>query len=201
MTAPTHVLEMRLGQLQTRARQLLTERRVPAGSLPTVGRAWFDQPEVAGFMHTLDQLGTELRRALRGIDDLERQRFDMEAALAAAPQGQRWREQSRIASLDDGLTRVYRKAARLAATLIELRGVGGSVSSADLALVIQHIGTEAGKSLDQALVRHTVQQVSSRPACVPAVSPSTAAGGFVQNLFVVIAMVAALARQRAPAVP
>ena len=196
MTTLTNMLELRLGQLQSKAQQLLTSQIVPAGGLLDDGRVWFDKPEVVAFWRSLDALDAELRRALRQFDGLERQLAGMQTALAAAPHEQRWREQSRIASFENDLARVYRRAGLLASLLVALRRRGGDVAGVDLAQAICNIGTEMGKSLDQMMVRRTVQQVSTRPMIVPSGAARADFGGLVETLFVVIAMVSALARRR-----
>ena len=201
MTIQTNVLEMRLGQLQSKAQQLLANQLVPAGGLLDDGRVWFDKPEVITFWRSLDALDAELRRALRQFDGLERQRASMQTALAAAPHEQRWREQSRIASFENDLARVYRRAGRLALLLVELRRRGGDVAGVDLAQAICNIGTEMGKSLDQIMVRRTVQQVSTRPMYLPSGTTQPDIGGLVETLFVVIAMISALAQRRRPRGP
>ena len=196
MTIQTNVLEMRLGQLQSKAQQLLANQLVPAGGLLDDGRVWFDKPEVVAFWRALDALDAELRRALRQFDGLERQLAGMQTALAAAPHEQRWREQSRVASFRNDLARVYRRAGLLASLLVALRRRGGDVAGVDLAQAICNIGTEMGKSLDQMMVRRTVQQVSTRPMYVPSGTTQPDIGGLVETLFVVIAMVSALAQRR-----
>lgn len=201
MTIQTNVLEMRLGQLQSKAQQLLANQLVPAGGLLDDGRVWFDKPEVVAFWRLLDALDAELRRALRQFDGLERQLAGMQTALAAAPHEQRWREQSRIASFQNDLARVYRRAGLLASLLVELRRRGGDVAGVDLAQAICNIGTEMGKSLDQMMVRRTVQQVSTRPMYLPSGATQPDIGGLVETLFVVIAMVSALAQRRRPRGP
>ena len=201
MTIQTSVVEMRLGQLQSKAQQLLASQLVPAGGLLDDGRARLDKPEVVAFWHSLDGLGTELRHALRQFDSLERQRADLQASLSAAPHDQRWplsntREQSCIASFENDLARVLHRAALLASLLVELRRRGGGLSSIDLAQATCNIGMELGKSLDQMMVRRTVQQVSTRPMYLPSGAARPDVGGLVETLFVVIAMVSALARRR-----
>ena len=196
MTIQTNVLEMRLGQLQSKAQQLLANQLVPAGGLLDDGRVWFDKPEVVMFWRSLDALDAELRRALRQFDGLERQRASMQTALLAAPHDQRWREQSHIASFENDLARVYRRAGQLASLLVELHRRGGDVTGVDLAQAICNIGTEMGKSLDQLMVRRTVQQVSTRPMYLPSGTARPDVGGLVETVFVVIAMVSALARRR-----
>ena len=196
MTIQTNVLEMRLGQLQSKAQQLLAGQLVPASGLLDDGRVWFDKPEVVAFWRSLDALDAELRRALRQFDGLQRQRADMQTALLAAPHDQRWREQARIASFENDLARVHRRAGLLASLLVEVRRRGGDVASVDLAQAICNIGTEMGKSLDQMMVRRTLQQVSTRPMLVPSGAARLELGGLVETLFVVIAMVSALARRR-----
>lgn len=196
MTFQPHVLEMRLGQTHAQARRWLAARRVPAGAASDDTSTPPGSAGAPEFTQSLDTLGADLLRLLRGFDDVERQRFDTEARLAVAPHGQRWSEQSRMAAFDRDLSRIHRKAALLAAALIEVRGIGASVSGVDVALAVHRIGLEVGRSLDQALVRHTVQQVRTRPAFVPAMGQGTAAGRGVQSLFVVVAMVAGLARLR-----
>lgn len=196
MTIQTSVVEMRLGQLQSKAQQLLASQLVPAGGLLDDGRARLDKPEVVAFWHSLDGLGTELRHALRQFDGLERQRADLQASLSAAPHDQRWREQSCIASFENDLARVLHRAALLASLLVELRRRGGGLSSVDLAQATCNIGTELGKSLDQMRVRRTVQQVSTRPMYVPSGAARPDFGRLVETLFVVIAMVLALAQRR-----
>jgi hypothetical protein len=197
MTIQTNVLEMWLGRLYTRAQQLHVEKMAPSDSLFDDGRVWFDKPEVVAFWRAMDELDAELRRVLRRFGGLERELAQMRSQLAAAPQDQRWREQSRIDSFENDLSRVARKAALLASALIELRRRGGDISAVDLAQAIHHIGTEMGKSLDQMLVRRTVQQVSTRPAYQPAQGAGAELGGVVETVFVLIAMVSALARRRA----
>ena len=196
MTIQTNVLEMRLGQLQSKAQQLLASRLVPASGLLDDGRVWFDKPEVVAFWRSLDALDAELRRALRQFDGLARQLAGMQTALSAAPHEQRWREQSRIASFQNDLARVYRRAGLLASLLVALRRRGGDVAGVDLAQAICNIGTEMGKSLDQMMVRRTVQQVSTRPMYLPSGAAQPDIGGLVETLFVVIAMVSALAQRR-----
>lgn len=207
MTIQISVLEMRLGQMQSSAQRLRSRQLEPSGALPGNDSAWPDKPEVAAFRQSLDGLDAELRRALRQTDGLQRQLAGMEAALSAAPHDQRWREQTRIASFNDDLLRVLRRAARLASLLVELRRRDGGVSAADLARAIQHIGTQMGKSLDQTMLLRTVNQVITQPAQVPLHTASNTAantasntaspdalGGLVETLFVVMAMVSALAR-------
>ena len=203
MTIQLSVLEMRLGQMQSSAQRLRSRQLEPSGALPGNDSAWPDKPEVAAFRQSLDGLDAELRRALRQTDGLQRQLAGMEAALSAAPHDQRWREQTRIASFNDDLLRVLRRAARLASLLVELRRRDGGVSAADLARAIQHIGTQMGKSLDQTMLLRTVNQVITQPAQVPSHTASKTAsntaspdafGGLVATLFVVMAMVSALAR-------
>ena len=201
MTIQTNVIEMRLGQLQSKAQQLLANQLVPAGGLLDDGRVWFDKPEVVAFWRSLDLLDAELRRALRQFDGLERQLAGMQTALAAAPHEQRWREQSRVASFRNDLARVYRRAGLLASLLVALRRRGGDMAGVDLAQAICNIGTEMGKSLDQMMVRRTVQQVSTRPMYVPSGTTQPDIGGLVETLFVVIAMVSALAQRRRPRGP
>jgi hypothetical protein len=196
MTIQTNVLEFRLGQMVLKAQQLLAEQIVPAGGLLDDGRAWFDKPDVVAFWRSLEGLDAELRRVLRQFDGLRRQLADMEAKLSAAPHEQRWREQSRIASLEDDLSRVVRRAARLASLLLDLRARGGGISGAELAQAICNIGTEVGKSLDQMTVMRMVQQVSTQPSYGLPGGARPASGGLVESLFVVIAMVSALARRR-----
>lgn len=200
MTIQISVLEMRLGQMQSSAQRLLPRQLEPSGAMPGNDSAWPDKPEVAAFWQALEGLDAELRRALRQSDGLQRQLAGMETALSAAPHDQRWREQARIASFNDDLSRVLRKAARLASLLVELRRRGGGVSGADLARAIQHIGTQMGKSLDQTMLLRTVNQVVTRPAQVPSHTASSTAspdalGGLVETLFVVMAMLSALARR------
>lgn len=192
----TNVLEMRLGQLLGKAQRLRTEQLMPAGGLLGDGRTWSDKSEVIAFWQSLESLDAELRRVLRQFDGLERDLWRMEAQLAAVPVGERWREQSRIASLENDLSRVARLAARLAALLLELRQRGGGISGADLAQAIQQIGTEMGKALDSINVLRTVQQVTTQPAIVPAGAARPGWGGVVETAFIVIAMVAALAKKR-----
>ena len=207
MTIQISVLEMRLGQMQASAQRLFPLQLEPSRALPGNDSAWPDKPEVAAFRQSLDGLDAELRRALRQTDGLQRQLAGMEAALSAAPHDQRWREQTRIASFNDDLLRVLRRAARLASLLVELRRRDGGVSAADLARAIQHIGTQMGKSLDQTMLLRTVNQVITQPAQVPLHTASNTAantasntaspnalGGLVETLFVVMAMVSALAR-------
>ena len=200
MTIQISVLEMRLGQMQSSAQRLCSRQLEPSGALPGNDSAWPDKPEVVAFRQSLEGLDAELRRALRQFGDLQRQLAGMETALSAAPHDQRWREQARIASFNDDLSRVLRKAARLASLLVELRRRGGGVSDAGLARAIQHIGTQMGKSLDQTMLLRTVNQVVTRPAQVPShTGASTASpdalGGLVETLFVVMAMLSALARR------
>ena len=207
MTIQISVLEMRLGQMQSSAQRLRSRQLEPSGALPGNDSAWPDKPEVAAFRQSLDGLDAELRRALRQTDGLQRQLAGMEAALSAAPHDQRWREQTRIASFNDDLLRVLRRAARLASLLVELRRRDGGVSGVDLARAIRHIGTQMGKSLDQTMLLRTVNQVITQPAQVPLHTASNTAantasntaspnalGGLVETLFVVMAMVSALAR-------
>jgi hypothetical protein len=196
MTIQTNVLEMWLARLHTRARQLHIEKIAPGGSLLDDGRVWFDKPEVVAFWRAMDELDAELRRVLRRFGGLERELAQMQSQLAAVPQDQRWREQSRIDSFENDLSRVARKATLLASALIELRRRGGEVSATDLAQAIHHIGTEMGKSLDLMRLRRTVQQVSTRPAYQPVQGTDAELGGVVETLFVLIAMVSALARRR-----
>jgi hypothetical protein len=196
MTIQTNVLEMWLARLHTRARQLHIEKIAPGGSLLDDGRVWFDKPEVVAFWRAMDELDAELRRVLRRFGGLERELAQMQSQLAAVPQDQRWREQSRIDSFENDLSRVTRKATLLASALIELRRRGGEVSATDLAQAIHHIGTEMGKSLDLMRLRRTVQQVSTRPAYQPVQGTGAELGGVVETLFVLIAMVSALARRR-----
>ena len=198
MTIQISVLEMRLGQMQARAQRLFPRQLEPSGALPGNDSAWPDKPEVVAFRQSLEGLDAELRRALRQTDGLRRQLAGMESALSAAPRDQRWREQARMASFNDDLSRVLRRAARLASLLVELRRRGGGVSGADLAAAIRHIGTQMGKSLDQTMLLRTVNQVITQPAQVPSHTlPYTASpdalGGMVETLFVVMAMVSALA--------
>ena len=200
MTIQISVLEMRLGQMQSSAQRLCSRQLEPSGALPGNDSAWPDKPEVVAFRQSLEGLDAELRRALRQSDGLQRQLAGMETALSAAPHDQRWREQARIASFNDDLSRVLRRATRLASLLVELRRRGGGVSTADLARAIQHIGTQMGKSLDQTMLLRTVNQVVTRPAQVPShTGASTASpdalGGLVETLFVVMAMLSALARR------
>ena len=199
MTIQISVLEMRLGQMQSSAQRLFPLQLEPSGALPGNDSAWPDKPEVVAFWQSLEGLDAELRRALRLSDGLQRQLAGMEAALSAAPPDQRWREQARIASFNDDLSRVVRRAARLASLLVELRRRDGGVSGVDLARAIRHIGTQMGKSLDQTMLLRTVNQVITQPAQVPSHKAShtaspNALGGLVETLFVVMAMVSALAR-------
>jgi hypothetical protein len=106
MTIQTNVLEMWLARLHTRARQLHIEKIAPGGSLLDDGRVWFDKPEVVAFWRAMDELDAELRRVLRRFGGLERELAQMQGQLAAAPQDQRWREQSRIDSFENDLSRV-----------------------------------------------------------------------------------------------
>ncbi len=196
MTIQTNVLEMWLGRLHTRARELRLEQLAPGRGLLDDGRVWFDKPEVVAFWRELEELDGELRRVLRRFDALEHEYTQMQSQLAAVSQEQRGREQSRIVSFENDLFRVARKATLLASALFELRRRGGEVSAADLAQAIHHIGTEMGRSLDAVRLRRTVQQVSTRPAYQPAPGVNADVGGIVETLFVLIAMVSALARRR-----
>ncbi len=196
MTIQTNLLEMRLGQLQARAQQLLADKLVPAGGLLDDGRVWFDKPEVVAFWQSLDGLDVELQRTLRQFNMLERQCAAMQAQLGAVPQDQRWREIGRIKSFENDLGRVVAKAAKLAALLVDLRKRGGLVSDADLAQAILNLGTEVGKSFDQAMVRRTVQEVGARPTYSLPQTATPNLAGVIEVFFVVISMVSILVRRR-----
>jgi hypothetical protein len=192
MTLQTNVLEMRLAQAVTRAQQLLTAQLAPGGGLADDGRVWFDKPDVVAFWRGLDNLQAELRRTLRQFGELQRRRDAMAAALAAVPHDQRWREQSRIASFDDDLSRVLRRAARLAMLLATLRRRGGEVSAVEWSQGVHHLGAEAGKVLDQLLVRRTVQRVTMEPVYMPPTAATAAPGALLETLFIVLALATTL---------
>jgi len=192
MTLQTNLLESRLAQAVTRAQQTLTAQLAPGGGLLDDGRVGFDQPEVVAFWRDLDILHGELRRTLRQFGALQQQRDALEAAVAALPQDQRWREQSRITSFDDDLSRVLRRAARLSMLLATLRRRGGNVSAVEWAQGIHHLGAEVGKLLDPLLVRRTVQKVMTEPVYRPPAAPMGAPGALLETLFVVIALATAL---------
>jgi hypothetical protein len=195
MTLQTNLLEMRLAQGVTKAQQMLATQLAPGGGLLDDGRVWFDNPAVVAFWRGLDTLHAELRRVLRQFGQLQRQRDTMEAALAAVPHDQRWREQSRIASFDDDLSRVLRRAARLSALLATLRRRGGEVSAVEWSQGIHHLGAEVGKVLDQLLVRRTVQQVTMEPVYRPPAAAAAAPGALLETLFVVVALATVLLRR------
>jgi hypothetical protein len=175
MTIQTHVLEARLGQLQAQVQRLLASR-------PTA-----NAPEVADCWRALDSADRELIQALRQIDALEQER-------ALLPGGQI------DGAFENDLLRLQRRAALLAAAIVEMRRRIGELSSIDLTHGTCHIGTQMGKSLDHLMVRLTVQRLSTQPLWVSTVAPigtSTAnAESVADALFVAISMVLALIRGR-----
>lgn len=195
MTLQTNTLEMRLGTLLGRAQKLFTEQLVAGQqSLLDDARPWFDKPEYTEFWRSLANCEGEFKRVLREIAGIEKQAARMKGAVRSVPHTERWREQSRIDSLENDLERVYKKAARLAALLMDLRRRGGVVATGDLLQGINHITSEVGKSLDQATLLRAIQQVSKGPAFVNATPAHSGLTGVADMVFVLIAMLVALGR-------
>jgi acetolactate synthase regulatory subunit len=184
MTIQTQVLDMRLGQLHAKAQQAL----VSSGAV--------DPLEVADCWRALDGLEVELSQVLRRFDSLEQQRTQLLAGLGAASPDQRGREQSGIDAFESELLRVQRRAGLLVAAVVKLRRHQGDAANIDLTHAVCQIATQLGKSLDQFMVRLTVQQISIQPRLM---SPSAAladTGNGVETLFVAIGMLMALIRCR-----
>ncbi len=179
MTIQTHVLEARLGQLQAKVQRLLAS-----------GPAAYAL-EAADCRRALDSADRELIQTLRQFDALEQYQ-----ALLPGSQID--------GAFENDLPRVQRRAGLLAAAISELRHRSGDLSSADLTHGICHIGAQMGRSLDQLMVRLTVQRLSTQPLWVSTVAPTFAhtsaptanAARVTATLFAAISMVLAIIRGR-----
>jgi hypothetical protein len=188
MTLQTHFLEARLGQLQAKVQRVLAD-----------GLA-VDTPKAVDCWQALDALALELNRALRQFEGLAQQHAQLLVGLSAASPDQRGRENPGLFAFENDLARVQRGAGVLAATIVELRRRSGDALSVDLAQAVCHIGMQMGRSLDQLMVRRTVQQISMQPSFVPVSAPTSAAkldaSSVVETVFVAIGMVLALIQGR-----
>jgi hypothetical protein len=179
MTIQPYVLEARLGQLQAKVQRTLA------------GGSAADALELADCWRALDSADRELIQALRQLDALEQER-------ALLPGGQI------DGAFENDLLRVQRRAGLLASAIVQLRRHGGDVSSVDLTHAVCHIGTQMGRSLDQMMVRLTVQRLSTQPLWVSTVAPAFAhtsaskanATSVTETLFVAISVVLGLIRRR-----
>jgi hypothetical protein len=196
MTLQTNALEFRLSGLLGRAQKLFAEQ-LAAGqqSLLDDARPWFDKAEYVDFWRALASCETEFKRVLREIAGIEKQAAHMKGGLSSVPQAERWREQSRIASLENDLDRVYKKAARLAALLMSLRRKGSFVTTGDLLQGINHLTSEAGKTIEQASLMRIVEHVSKGPAFVSGTPQRVGAGSMADMVFVLIALLVMLGRR------
>jgi hypothetical protein len=200
MTIQTQLLEFRLAQLQAKAQELLAGRPAPGGVSGDV-QAWLAGPQVMAFRTLLDGAQAELCRMLRQFEGLDRELDGLRAALDAAPHDQRGHAQARIDGLEGDLVRVYRRAARLAAALIDLARSSGGVAAVELVQGVTRLGAELARPLDTALVRQIVQQIGTQPVFEPPVSAWADSPSWLETVFIAIAVVATLARPRRPAAP
>lgn len=184
MTIHTQVLEARIGQLQSRT-QLLLNRPVAA-----------DAPEFKDLWRELDGLATALWLALLQFDTLETQRAQLQDAVVSPAPGQSPAAPPRLASLDNELQSLRSRAGLLAATIVQLRRSVGDAPALDLSHAVYQLGTQLGKSLDPVMVRRLVYEASTQPRLAGVSASRADADNSVQALFVVIAMVVALLRER-----
>jgi hypothetical protein len=197
MTVLTNMLELRLDKLLQRARQLQIDNFAnKQGSLADDGRPWNEKAEYVEFWRSMDQCKQIFSLVMRELTGLNYQRARLQGKMRSVPHHLRWREQSRISSLDNDLTRVTRKAIKVSHLLMDLNERGGEVSLVDLIQGIHHLGGEMGKTLDHMQVHGTLQAVKDTPSFVTAPSGGSSPEYGGDLLFILVALLASLTRAR-----